>query len=72
MAESNHCILGKARIEVAPDAGAASYEVKLTLPDTSVVVSGVSREELLGLAEALRKVVEDENPLERWDGQSGG
>lgn len=72
MKESNHCILGEARIEVTADAGTASYEVKLTLPNTSVVVSGVRREELLGLSEALRRVVEGGNPLERWDGQSGG
>jgi hypothetical protein len=65
-------MLGKARFEVTESAAGAGYQVKLTLPDSSVVVSGVSREELLGLAEALRKVADGENPLERWDGQSGG
>ncbi|ODT60057.1 hypothetical protein ABS71_17525 [bacterium SCN 62-11] len=65
-------MLGKARVEVSAQVAGAAYQVKLVLPDGALAVSGVTREELLELADGLRKLAEGETPLERWDGQSGG
>lgn len=64
--------LGKARLEIsAHEPGAPDYRLTLTLPDTSVVVSGISQEELIALA-GVSVAVQQKEPLERWDGQSGG
>lgn len=65
-------MLGNARLEISAQGG--SYQLRLSLPDSSVVVSGISKEELMGLS-SLSTTVEQadgEGPIERWDGQSGG
>lgn len=64
-------MLGKARLEISAHEPGADYRLTLTLPDTSVVVSGISQEELIALA-GVSVAVQQKEPLERWDGQSGG
>ena len=63
--------LGNAHMEIS--SLGLQYQIKLSLPDATVVVSHVTQEELLALGclpQALRQG--GEVPLERWDGQSGG
>lgn len=72
MAENYSWMLGKARVEISTEVAGAAYEVKLVLPDSSLVVSGVTRDELAEISDGLRKLADGDTPLERWDGQSGG
>jgi len=68
-------MLGKAQMEISAEdheLACGPYKLTLTLPDTSVVVSGISKEELSGLSATVQKALDGDAPIERWDAQSGG
>lgn len=70
-----NCVLGKAQLEISAEElelDSGPYRLTFTLPESSVVVAGVSKEDLLGLGQLSLRVHKGEAPVERWDGQSGG
>ena len=71
-------MLGKAQMEISAEEhqlASGPYKLTLTLPDASVVVSDISKDELIGLGSlsaTVQQAADGHAPIERWDGQSGG
>ena len=70
------CLVGKARLEISAEEhefATGPYTLVLTLPDSRLSVTDISRAELEGLSRQLGELEQGPNAgRERWDGQSGG